>query len=313
MPKSLLSVPGWGRTGFVIALAAAGVLAPGGAVAQGETPACPAAAVSTVTAGVPVLDWTENAGFDAGGALWVSRTARGVVERYDAAGVVTRSVAVELPGAVRLGPDGLLYVTTGNFPTSGLVGKGGVVRFDPAAAQPIPETIVSGLGMANGADFDAQRNLYVGVTYAGPLRIRPGGSIDSAWTAAARGALGLDNVGVGGVAVHGDSMYVALLHSPTGRIVRIPLDDPAHPVVAADLSPALFAAPALPDDLTAGSDGRLYVGTVTGQLVQVDPETHLSCTVLTGEPITAVAVSPGSPGELYLTSEVGDLRRVRLG
>lgn len=113
---------------------------------QGETPACPAAAVSTVTAGVPVLDWTENAGFDAGGALWVSRTARGVVERYDAAGAVTRSVAVELPGAVRLGPDGLLYVTTGNFPTSA--------------------------------------------------------SIDNAWTAAARGALVLDNVGVGGVAVH---------------------------------------------------------------------------------------------------------------
>ncbi|UGT42167.1 SMP-30/gluconolactonase/LRE family protein [Nocardia yamanashiensis] len=297
----------------MIALAAAGVLTPAGAVVHGETVNCPAAAVRTVIAApAPLLDWTENAGFDATGALWVSRPGRGVVERYDAAGTLTGSVPVELPGAVRLGPDGLLYVTTGNFPTSALVGRGGVIRFDPAAAQPIPETVISGLGMANGADFDSHGNLYVGVTYAGPLRVRPDGSADTAWTAAARGALGLDNLGVGGLAVHGDSLYVALLHSPTGRIMRIPLDDPGHPVVAADLSPALFTAPALPDDLAVGPDGRLYVGTVTGQLVRVDPETHLSCTVLTGEPVTAVVAVPGSPDELYLTSEAGDLRRVRL-
>ncbi len=262
---------------------------------------------------MPLLDWAENAAFDGTGALWVSRTARGVVERYDRSGVSTASVPVALPGAIRLGPDGLLYVTTGDFPTSALLGNGGVVRFDPAAAQPIPETFVGGLGMANGADFDAEGNLYVGVTYAGPMRVRPDGSVDTAWTAAVRGALAFDNLGANGVVVHGDSVYVTLLQSLTGRIMRIPLNDPAHPVVAADLSPALFAAPALPDDLAVGPDGRLYVGTVTGQLVRVDPGTGVGCTVLTGEPITSVTFAPGSPNELYLTSEVGDLRRVHLG
>ena len=48
--------------------------------------------------------------------LWVTRSLGNVVERYDRAGRRTASVPVESPGAVRMGPRGRLYVTSGNSP-----------------------------------------------------------------------------------------------------------------------------------------------------------------------------------------------------
>ncbi|WP_280479930.1 SMP-30/gluconolactonase/LRE family protein [Nocardia cyriacigeorgica] len=284
---------------------AAGFLAPAPALA--DPAACPPAAVSTATAArVPLLDWSENVGFDAEGNLWVSRTFRNVVERYDRAGNLTATVPVTFPGAVRPGPDGLMYVNFGNITTSTIMKTGGVVRFDPTAANPVPEVYVDNIGMANGAAFDDDGYLYVTDTGGGIIRVRRDGSIDREWTAAAPQDFGLN-----GIVVHGDALYVTLLSSPTARLLRVPIADPAHPSVLTELSPK-SNPPALPDDLTMAPDGMLYVSTATGRLARVDAATGATCTVATTQPITALAVSPGPDGTVFAGTESGDVLRIEL-
>ncbi|MEV6134634.1 hypothetical protein AB0L63_00895 [Nocardia sp. NPDC051990] len=268
----------------------------------GGVAACASAQAATVaTAAVPVLDWSENLGYDAQGNLWVSRLYRNEVQRYDSAGRVTATVPVEFPGAIRLGPDGLLYVVFGDSPTS-VVRPGGVVRFDPD--DPRPAVFAAGFTMPNGAAFDAQGNLYVASTL-GVIRIRPDGSVDADWTARAK------FTGANGIVVRDDSVYLSMNGNPLGRIVRFPIDDPGRVAVLADLT----VAPGIPDfadDFVIDDAGVLYVTTLTGQLVRVDPGTNTACAVLTGEPMTSVVAVPGRSDELIAGTESGTLRRIRL-
>lgn len=262
---------------------------------------CRAAASTVETrAGLPLLDWAENLGFDADGNLWVSRVLRGEVQRYDTTGTVTATVAVDAPGAIQLGPDGLLYITFGDTLTS-LVpgGEGGVVRFDPTEANPVPEIFVRGLGMANGADFDADGNLYIADTGAGVVRVSPDGSIDSVWSAQTR------LVAVNGLVVRDDTIFVTVMH--TGEIVRIPIKNPADQSVLAKTTLGGSPIPQSPDDLALTDDGSLYVTTSMGQLVRVDPSTGKTCTVLAGEPLTSVVEVPGG---LLATTLSGNILRV---
>jgi sugar lactone lactonase YvrE len=291
---------------WAVAVVCAGTLAPGPAAARPV--ACVAAAVAVATpAATPVADWAENIGYDAAGNLWVSRLLRGQVQRHDRAGKVTATVPVADPGAVRLGPDHLMYVVSGDAPTGLLPGAhaGAIVRFDPVAAAPRPQPFVTGLAMPNGAVFDAAGNLYVADTATGVVKVRRDGAVDTAWTAQAH------LPAVNGIAVDGDSLYVTLYYSSTGRIMRVPLAAPARAVVAVDL--ALGAPiPPLPDDLAVGPDHALYDATTTGALVRVDPGAHTACVLYTGQPLTAVAVDPRAPGELVIGTESGDLLRARL-
>ncbi|BDT97858.1 hypothetical protein IFM12276_08870 [Nocardia sputorum] len=286
------------------ALACTAVLAP---VAEAAPPvaACdPAAAVTAVPAPVPVLDWAENLGYDAQGNLWVSRLNRNEVQRYDAAGTLTATVPVEFPGAVRLGPDGLLYVVYGDAPVS-VVRPGGVIRFDPAAAVPAPELYVSGFTMPNGAAFDPAGNLYV-ATLSGVVKVRPDASVDTAWGAPLAG------LAANGAVVHDGALYITANGGPLGRIVRIPLDDPAARATVADVAGRLPGLPDFADDLLVDPSGILYVTTLTGQLVRVDPRTGAGCAVLAGQPLTAVAAAPGRPDELIASTESGALLGIRL-
>ncbi len=280
------------------------VLAPG-AVAAPPVAACdPAAAVTAVAAPVPVLDWAENLGYDAQGNLWVSRLYRNEVQRYDAAGTLTATVPVEFPGAVRLGPDGLLYVVYGDAPVS-VVRPGGVIRFDPAAAVPKPEVFVSGFTMPNGAAFDPSGNLYV-AGLSGVVKVRPDGSVDTAWGAPLAG------LAANGAAVHDGVLYVTANGGPLGRIVRIPLTAPADRGTVTDLSARLPGLPDFADDLLVDPTGVLYVTTLTGQLIRVDPATAAACAVLQTQPLTAVAATPAQPDQLIATTESGALLRVHL-
>ncbi|SUD47869.1 Gluconolactonase [Nocardia otitidiscaviarum] len=290
------------------ALAAVVAIAP--APASAEPGGCTAVTTTALPLRIPVLDWAESIGVDDRGNVWVGRMYRNVVERYNPSGELTATVPVAFPGAIAFGPDGLLYVNTGNAPFSAITRTGGVVRLDPTAAAPRPEPFVSGLGMANGADFDAAGNLYVGDTTAGVVRIRPDGTVDADWTARAPKTVSENGLAVNGITVQGDSVFVTLMGSPAARVLRVPIADPGHPTVAADLAAAPFTAPALPDDLTVGPDGRLYVATTSGHLVRVDSETHATCTVLAGEPMTAVAAGPGR--DLLVSTESGTVLRVRL-
>ncbi|WP_141717777.1 SMP-30/gluconolactonase/LRE family protein [Nocardia altamirensis] len=265
-----------------------------------------ASSATAVPAAVPMYDWSENVGYDVAGNLWVSRTYRGVVQRYDRSGALTATVPVEFPGAVRSGPDGLLYVVYGDTPTS-LVRPGGVVRFDPAAADPKPEVFVSGVAtMPNGAAFDADGYLYLGASLSGVIRVRPDGSIDDAWTAQA------PKTSANGVVVRGRMLYVTSNGGPLGRVLRIPIDAPGSSSAVADLSSPLAGIPDFTDDLLVDADGILYVTTVFGQLVRVDPATGASCAVLSGEPMTSVVAVPGRPDQLLAGTESGAVLRIQL-
>ncbi|MGW3543100.1 SMP-30/gluconolactonase/LRE family protein [Nocardia niigatensis] len=306
-----------GRLGAALLLAvtaAAGGPAAMGGPAAAEVPATPISCSPTQLATylpsrVPLADWSENLGFDASGNLWVARTFGNAVERYDRDGHIIASVPASSPGAVRLGPDGLMYVTFGNSPIAGLAHQGGVLRFDPEAAIPQPEVFVSGLGQANGAVFDAAGNLFVADTSSNTVeRIRPDGTVDAGWTERARNALAANGSGADGIVVAGNMLYVTLLESPTARIVALPIDDPARAGVALDLAPGAL----LPDDLAIGPDGLLYITTGSGQFVRADPVTHTGCTLSSEQPLTSVAVDPSDNHTFLLGTEGGAVLKAHL-
>ncbi|MFD3702670.1 SMP-30/gluconolactonase/LRE family protein [Nocardia sp. NPDC058658] len=256
-----------------------------------------------IRSSVPLLDWSENFGIDAKGDLWVSRVMRGEVQRYDRDGRLTATVAVPSPGAVRLGPDGLLYVVTGNSP---LAGSGGIVRFDPAAANPTPVAFATGFPHPNGAAFDAEGNLYV-TTGNGLHRLRSDGSEDMDWWSA------VDIDGPNGIAVSGDSVYVtanfAGSEGPVGRVLRLSRTNPAAVTTVADLT-SFGALPDFVDDLVV-RDGALYVTTLAGHLVRVNPTTGTACIVVSTTPLTAVVADPSDPSALLAGSEEGTVLRIR--
>ncbi|WP_040686313.1 SMP-30/gluconolactonase/LRE family protein [Nocardia vinacea] len=291
--------------GTAIACAVVGVIP---VSAAAESVSC-GTATATIAAAAVVRDedWAEGLAYDARGDLWVSRVRRNEVVRYDPSGRVTARVAVAYPGSVKLGPDQLIYVTYGNFPTNLVPGStgGGVVRIDPTAETPRAEIFASGLGMANGAAFDTAGNLFVADTSTGVVRIRPDGGVDTEWSNRAK------HFGADGIVVDGDALYVTLYLSPSGRILRIPLDDPSHATVAADLA-AGPGAPPLPDDLAIGPDGMLYDATTSGRLVRINPADHSTCTVLVGEPMTSIVVSRSTEREFVVGTASGNLLRVRL-
>ncbi|OJF84316.1 hypothetical protein NS14008_14720 [Nocardia seriolae] len=288
----------------------------GGSAAADTPETAPAAAVScpsvkmrmAIPTRAPLLDWSENLGFDGGGNVWIARSLRNVVERFDRDGHVVTSVPVTSPGAVRIGPDGLLYVTFGNSPIAGAARRGGVLRFDPSADSPQPEVFVSGLGQANGAVFDGDGNLYVADTGSNTVvRIHRDGTIDTDWTERARTALAAQGPGADGIVVAGNTLYVTLLESPTGRVVALPIDDPGRASVAVDLAAAPLSTPLLPDDLAIAAGGLLYIATGTGQFVRADPLTHTSCLLTTDQPITSVTISPTDASTFILGTEGGDV------
>ncbi|GAA5041855.1 hypothetical protein GCM10023318_01360 [Nocardia callitridis] len=265
----------------------------------------PATAAVETPAVLPVLDWSENVGYDVEGNLWVSRIYRNEVQRYDRSGTLTGSVPVEFPGAVRLGPDGLLYVVYGDSPTSALR-PGGVVRFDPAAVAPTPEVFVSGLSsMPNGAAFDADGDLYIG-SMGGLLRVRRDGTLDTEWNA--RAAV----PGANGVVAQGRSLYVTANGADFGQLLRVSIDDPADRSLLARLPSPVASLPNFADDLVIAPDGILSIATLAGQLVRVDPSTGATCTVLTTQPMTALVAVPGAPDQLLASTEGGDVLRITL-
>ncbi|MFE3193922.1 SMP-30/gluconolactonase/LRE family protein [Nocardia sp. NPDC059240] len=311
-----------GRVAGVVALMLGSAAFAGPAAADApETPVAPTVSCSPakllmgLPTRTPLLDWSENLGFDASGAIWVARNFGNVVEKYDNdnRGQVVTSVPVTSPGAVRLGPDGLMYVTFGNSPISGAAKQGGVLRFDPNAADPRPEVFVSGLGQANGAAFDADGNLYVADSVSNTIeRIRRDGTLDADWTDRAGKALAALGSGTDGIVAVGDLLYVTLLESPTARVVAVPIADPAQASPAVDLAAAPLTSPLLPDDLAVGPGGFLYVATGSGQLVRADPVTHTSCTLASVEPLTSVAVSPSDNRLLLLGTENGDVLKAHV-
>ncbi|KAA0018087.1 SMP-30/gluconolactonase/LRE family protein [Antrihabitans cavernicola] len=290
---------------ILVALVAAGLFAPASAAAQPVS--CSPASVTTAIPTSSLMDWSENLTYDRQGNLWVSRISRDRVVRYDPSGHVTASVPIDAPGALRVGPDGLMYAVTGNRTFNIVTHQpSGVVRFDPTAPAPVPRPVVSGQGIANGAAFDSAGNLYVADELAGIFRVLPNGTIDRAWSDQAK------LFGVNGVAVLGDDVITSVISSMTGEVYRIPIGAPSSKSVLAQLTPAVLPVPTLPDDMAVAPDGMLYVTTAVGRLVRVDPSDGSTCTVVVGEPMTSAVFTPGSDKEMLVGTESGRVLRVVL-
>ncbi|MEV4738725.1 hypothetical protein [Streptomyces sp. NPDC049555] len=261
--------------------------------------------------GVPVLDWRENLEFDGRGTLWVSHSGKGRVEGYGPDGRLRASLPVAGPGALRRGSDGMMYVNYGVHP---LAGDGGILRFDPTAAQPRPQKVVGGLHGINGLAIDGDGNFYLSRELAtGILKIRPDGSRDDDWTRRA-GVFGTN-----GLEIVGDQLYASVLADATSRVVRIPLAAPERHSVVARLSDGLLHTRLL-DDLTAFHDGSLVVASFRyGRLVEVDPATGRSCTLVDGLHMpTSVRVPRGFGGadpqrELFVSEASGRIVKITVG
>ena len=261
-----------------------------------------ASATAAVATTIPGYNWAENLAFDKRGNLWVSHPYRNMLERRDRSGALTASIPIQFPASVRLGPDGLLYVNYG-YPLS--PGSGKVLRIDPDSTDLTPHDFAGGFDLPNGSTFDNAGNLYIADSAHGVTRVRPDGSTDTAWASRVPPL-----VGANGIAVHGNDLYVTLLLSPTTRVMRIPIDDPAKTSVFADLVGTPPFPPLFPDDLASGPDGYLYAATGSGQLVRLDSETGGVCTVLSDQPMTSLLVDPTSDHVLYAGTESGQILRI---
>lgn len=285
-----------------------------GVASAGATGPCPIVSVRTALPSSGPAGWAENLAFDGTSSLWVSRLNENAVERYDDRGRRTARVAVNAPGAVRLGPDGLLYIASGDAVVNMLPGAprtGTIVRIDPDRVAPAPRIVARGLGMPNGLTFDSAGRLYVADGNLGVLRIGPTGAVDERWSAHAPKNLAPSRVangtGINGImAVDGD-LFVTLTVSGTGRVLRVPIAAPGATSVAADITRPL---PGVLDDLASLDRRTLAVTTPTGQLAFVDLVTGSVCSTTVGQPVTAVAVRPGRGEQLMLSAESGEILAV---
>lgn len=297
--------------GLVLAASAALTTSPPAAAA----PACPGVSVTRIAAAsTPLLDWSENLAFDSAGDLWVSRGQRGLVERYSRAGTRTAAVTIPEPGAIRLGPDGLIYVASGAATPNLLPGarRGTVMRINPTAAQLNPQIFARNLGMPNGMTFGPDNYLYVADSRLGLIRISPSGRLDAAWSARAPKSQSpnavVNGVSLNGIASSGDDLFVTMTASLTGRVLRVPISDPAKITVAADLT---APTPSSLDDLIAPHPGVLVVASTAGQVLRTNLHTRQTCAVNVGQPVTALAADPRRPGRVVAGTESGDLLSLR--
>ncbi|MBT2382910.1 hypothetical protein [Streptomyces sp. ISL-11] len=299
-------------------LAALTVGGPGVSTAASGPPAaaaldrCPERASVTVfrEGGIPLLDWRENLEFDGRGTLWVSHVTKHRVEGYAPDGTLRTSFAVPGAGGIRRGPDGMMYV---NFGVNQLTPHGGIMRFDPAAAQPRPEKVVEGISGINGLAIDAAGNFYVSRELAtGVLKFRPDGTKDEEWTRKA-------NVfGTNGLEIVGDQLYASVITDTASPVVRIPLNDPARHTRVVELSPNPLKLKLL-DDLTYFRDELVVASFRDGELIRVDPATGRSCVLVSGLRMpSSVRVARGFGDhdprrDLFVVEASGRVLRVTVG
>ncbi|TCO49771.1 hypothetical protein EV192_114141 [Actinocrispum wychmicini] len=259
----------------------------------------------TVSTFLHSADWYENAEFDGHGRIWIANLTANRLEAYGPAGDLRATVPVNAPGAIRRGPDGLLYANFGNNATSHGA-PSGVVRFDPEHPRPTVYATGDAFGSANGAEFDSAGNLYVADPFAGLVKIRPGGRVDPDWKT--------DLPGADGVATLGGQVFTTLLFDPKSAVVRVTRADATHPKTLVELSPDGVGK--LPDDMAFGPDLRLYVATYgSGEVFRTDLAGR-KCVLLSGlDHPTSVRFAQwfGRPGDMYVTEASGSVLRVRLG
>lgn len=260
--------------------------------------------------GVPLLDWRENLEFDGRGTLWVSHMKKDRVEGYAPDGTLRTSVPVPGPGGIRRGPDGMMYVNFGAKPPAV---DGGVMRFDPAAAEPRAEKVFGGTPGINGLAIDSGGAFYLSRTLAtGILKVRPDGTRDEEWTRKA------DVFGANGLEIVGDQLYASVLVNGSSPVVRVPLADPARHTTVTRLSHTVLDGKSL-DDLTLFRGALVVAAFRSGELIRVDPATGRSCVLVDGLRMPTSVRVPRAFGdhdgrrELFVTEASGRVVRVTIG
>jgi hypothetical protein len=276
-------------------------VAPAAASAAGSS--CPGRKPA-VTTFLSSSDWYENLEFDGHGKLWVANLSGNRLEAYGPGGDLRATVPVAAPGAIRRGPDGLLYANFGNNATSHAA-PSGVVRFDPARPDPVIFASGAVFGSANGAEFDAAGNLYVADPFAGLVKIRPDGQVDAQRKN--------DLPGADGVATLGGQIFTTLLLAPNSAIARVPRAHPDQHKNVIELSHD--GTSKLPDDMAFGPGLKLYIAAYgSGEVFRADLAGR-SCVLVSGlDHPTSVRFAEhfGPDGDMYVTQASGSVLRVRL-
>ncbi|ANN16158.1 hypothetical protein SD37_11250 [Amycolatopsis orientalis] len=287
---------------------AAALTAPG--TTATAAPGCEPWQVRTVATGLGLP--LENLAFDGRGGLLVSRTlfaGNGSVERVTPDGAVNTLLPVYGPGALSVrGSE--LYVNTGHITTDGLLGlKTGTIDihdFDTGKRR----TWATGLTMPDGGTVLPNGDAVIS-TLIGPKR---GLWLVRKENPAAPERFGPDLFGPNGMVVghDGGTLYVANTGDPDFQIAAIDLANPAAPPKKIRLQ-----APwplNIIDDLTIGTDGRLYTAGEHGIVYRVDPGSGATCAIATGVHLGSsvrFGAGPGwDPESLYSTGFDGAVRRL---
>lgn len=249
---------------------------------------CP---VPTVTTFHTADTWYENLEFD-GNTIWLSNLTGNAVEQYRLDGTFLQKHDLRAPGAIRKGPDGLLYVNFGDDSPETRDQPSGVVRLTPK-----PEVWIGGdvLSSANGAEFDARGHLYVSDPFTGLYEFDRRGSL-------------VRHLGIAypnGVVTIGNTVFTNIVIDPQSAIVRITGNRQTRIELGAPDKNL--------DDLAVGPDGKLYVTAYTsGELIKVDPWTGARCVLLNGlKNPTAARFQPGTR-TMFVTEASGTVLKVRL-
>ncbi|MCD5418501.1 MULTISPECIES: SMP-30/gluconolactonase/LRE family protein [Rhodococcus] len=269
--------------------------------------ACAPRSVTTVASGLGVL---ENLAFDERGSLLVSDTSfvgPGALRRITPDGSVTTVLSeVTGPGGIVVDVP-TVYLNVGNTTVSGLAGiaDGTIDTLDLDTGE--RGTHGTGLVMPNGLGRLSDGSM---------LTSRDLGEVGLTLVPAGGGearVVRTDLGSVNGIAVDGDTVYTVTTFENVNRLHILDARDLEGPVRSIDLpGPGLLS---MPDDLTIGPDGALYIAlNLAGAVLRVDPATGHSCRIAEGIPLMsslAFGSGPGwDPNVLYTTGFDGTVRAV---
>lgn len=258
------------------------------APAQASGIRCSAPSVSTF---LTSSDWYENLEFQRN-TIWLSNLSGNRIEQRRLDGTLLQQHTLRAPGAIRTGPDGLLYVNFGNDSPETRPQPSGVVRLKPG---PTPWIGGDTLSSANGAEFDARGHLYVSDPFTGLYEFDRRGKL----------VRHLDLAYPNGIVTIGNTVFTNILIDPKSAIVRITGNRQTRIELGAPDKGL--------DDLAVGPDGKLYVTAYTsGEIIKVDPWTGAHCVLMSGlENPTAARFLPGTK-TMFVTQASGTVLKVRL-
>ncbi|MDJ0391943.1 SMP-30/gluconolactonase/LRE family protein [Rhodococcus sp. G-MC3] len=271
-------------------------------------PTCSPWTVSTVAQGFGML---ENLAFGEDGTIFLSETSplgMGRIQALTPDGRRRTAVPdVTSPGGLVVDGD-TLFFTTGNGTAAGVFGTADgtidTLDIETGARTTYARGLVmpNGLAMSSNGDLFTTRNLGsdTGLTVV-PHEVPHEPS-------SVRTDIGTAN----GIAIDGNTVYVANTFDPALAITEVDTDDPSGQsrTLAVDGFGPLTAS----DDLTVGPDGQLYLAqNLASRVLRIDPRTGQSCVLGTGLPLTS-SVDFGGPGwdrtSLYATSFDGTVRKL---